>query len=126
MPQRQSIRKNIGWLALGNLIVKPLWFVLLLLTARLLGASDFGKFMLAISFVSVASVMLEGGVDILTIRELSGKPEQFKSFFGHTTVVKFTSGVISSVAAVIASYLHCNIRRDPHVLTEQPTSESLT
>lgn len=105
MPERQSIRRNIGWLALGNLIVKPFWFVLLLLTARLLGAADFGKFMLAISFVSVASVMLEGGVDILTVRELSSKPDQFKPFFGHTTLIKITSGILSSVAAVIASWV---------------------
>jgi O-antigen/teichoic acid export membrane protein len=105
MPERQSIRKNIGWLALGNVVVKPLWLVLLLLTARLLGASDFGKFMLAISFVSVASVMLEGGVDILTVRELSNKPDEFRKFFGHTATIKIASGILSSIAAIAASFL---------------------
>ncbi len=105
MPERQNITRNIGWLALGNLVVKPLWFVLLLLTARLLGAAEFGQFMLAISFVSVASVVLEGGVDILTIRELSSKPQEFETFFGQTTALKVFSGVVSGISAIVASFV---------------------
>lgn len=103
--QRQTILSNVTWLAMGNVLVKPLWFVLLLLTARLLGAAEFGQFMLAISFVSVASVLLEGGVDVLTIRELSDKPSDFEPFIGHTIYFKMFAGILSGVAAVAASLI---------------------
>ncbi|MGC8652999.1 MAG: flippase [Candidatus Kryptoniota bacterium] len=102
---RQPILKNVTWLAVGNLIVKPFWFVLLLLTARILGAAEFGEFMLAISFVSVASVILEGGVDILTVRQLSTNPEELGTFTGHTVFLKLISGIISGFAAIAAAYL---------------------
>ena len=92
-------------MAVGNILVKPFWFLLLLLTARLLGAADFGQFMLAISIVSVASVILEGGVDILIVRELSSKPEEYPSFFGNTSVLKLALGVISSVASIAACFI---------------------
>jgi Polysaccharide biosynthesis protein. len=93
--RREPILKNVTWLAIGNLIVKPFWLILLLLTARILGAAEFGQFMLAISFVSVASVVLEGGVDILTVRQLSVNPEELATFTGHTIMLKFMSGIIS-------------------------------
>ncbi len=103
--RREPILKNVTWLAIGNLIVKPFWFILLLLTARILGAAEFGQFMLAISFVSVASVVLEGGVDILTVRQLSVNPEELATFTGHTIMLKFMSGIISGFAAISTAYL---------------------
>lgn len=102
---RQSILTNVTWLAAGNILVKPLWFVLLLLTARLLGAAEFGQFMLAISFASVASVVLEGGIDVLTIRELSISPAEFDSFFGHTSIYKVLSGIVSGIGAIIVAFI---------------------
>lgn len=105
MVERQTIKKNIGWLALGNIIVKPLWFLLILFTARLLGAVDFGQFMLAISIVSIASAVLEGGVDILIVRELSSRPQEYSIFFGNTSILKLVFGVISSIAAVATCLL---------------------
>ncbi|MCL4511572.1 MAG: flippase [Bacteroidetes bacterium] len=105
MPERQNITKNIGWLALGNILVKPIWFLFLLLTVRVLGADDFGKYMLAISFASVASVIFEGGVDILTIRELSSEPEKYETFFGHTAVLKLAAGVLAGSAAIVVSFI---------------------
>ena len=103
--QRQSILTNVTWLAFGNVMVKPLWFVLLLLTARLLGAAEFGQFMLAISLVSISSVLFEGGVDVLTIRELSSNPYKFGPFLGQTIYFKIFAGIISGAAAIAASLI---------------------
>jgi O-antigen/teichoic acid export membrane protein len=100
---KQSILTNITWLVAGNVVIKPLWFVLILLTARLLGAAGFGQFMLAISFVSVASVILEGGVDTLTVRELSNNPDRYGVFLAHSLSVKAFSGVLSIIVAVTSA-----------------------
>lgn len=103
--KRESIMTNVTWLAAGNIVIKPIWFVFLLLTARLLGAGEYGQFMLAISFVSFAYIFLEGGVDILTVRELSDNPGDFRRFFGHTSLFKLATGVISSIAAIAAAFI---------------------
>lgn len=103
--KRASIVTNVTWLAAGNVVIKPIWFVFLLLTARLLGAAEYGQFMLAISIVSFAYIFLEGGVDILTVRELSDKPDEFRRFFGHTALFKLATGVISGIAAIAAAFI---------------------
>lgn len=112
--KRRPILTNMTWMAVGNILVKPLWFLLLLLTARLLGAVDFGKFMLAISIVSIASVVLEGGVDILIIRELSSKPQEYPIFFGNTSIFKLSSGIISGIAAIAACFV---LKMDWEIIT---------
>ncbi len=103
--KKQTILSNITWLVAGNIIVKPLWFVLILLTARILGAAGFGEFMLAISFVSVASVIFEGGVDTLTVRELSTRTGEYRSFLSHSLSAKLFSGVLSIIFAVSAALM---------------------
>lgn len=103
--KREAILTNVTWLAAGNIAIKPVWFVFLLLTARFLGAAEYGQFMLAISFVSVAYIFLEGGIDILTVRELSDDPGEFQKFFGHTSFFKFVSSAISGVAALIVAFV---------------------
>jgi O-antigen/teichoic acid export membrane protein len=103
--KRESILTNVTWLAVGNVAIKPIWFLFLMLTARFLGAAEYGQFMLAISFVSITYIFLEGGVDILTVRELSDNPSEFENFFGHTSFFKFASSAISSIIALLAAFI---------------------
>ncbi len=105
MLERQSIARNLGWLALGNVAVKPFWFVFLLLTARLLGSAGYGQFMFAISLVTVAAAVLEGGLDILTVREISTDPRKYERYLGHTVTFKLLSGLIGSAAVVAITVL---------------------
>lgn len=102
---RQSIARNIGWLAFGNVVVKPFWFVFLLLTARLLGSAGYGQFMFAISLVTVAAAVLEGGIDVLTVREISSSPQKYDTYLGHTVVFKLLSGIVGSAAIIAVAFL---------------------
>ena len=104
-PKRQSIAKNIGWLALANTVVKPFWFLFIMLTVRLLGSVGYGEFMLAISFVSVAAAVLEGGIDVLTVREISTGPQRYDTYLGNTMVFKLSSGIAGSIAIVAITFL---------------------
>ncbi|MFA5832244.1 MAG: oligosaccharide flippase family protein [Bacteroidota bacterium] len=103
MVTKQTIRQNISWLVAVNLISKPLWFFFLLVSARVLGPAEFGKYMLAISFISVAVGIFEGGIDIHLIRTLASEPKRYFTFFSQTTWIKVGSGIIASIAAYALS-----------------------
>lgn len=103
MIERQPIRSNIRWLAVANLVIKPAWFVFLLLSARRLGADEFGRTMLALSFVSILATILDGGVDIHVIRRLSAEPDDYPRLAAHS----YTLRVISSLAVAAVTFGLC-------------------
>lgn len=101
MQARESIRKNISWLVFANVISKPLWFLFLLLSARLLGPEEFGRYMLAISFILVANGILESGIDIHSIKTLPSDPGRFPKFFFHTMTLKLVGCLVAGVGAYL-------------------------
>ena len=103
MQAKQTIRQNIAWLLLANLVSKPLWFLFLLLSARILGPEEFGKYMLPISFMSVSNGIFEGGIDIHSVRTLASDASQFPRFFFHTTVIKIGSTLLAGAGAYLLS-----------------------
>lgn len=105
MKARQTIAQNLRWLAGTNAIAKPIWFVFLLVSARLLGPWEFGKYMFAISYVAVIAVFLEGGIDIMTVRDLAADPDRYAVLSAHTTFLKVLSGLIVGVVAVASSFM---------------------
>lgn len=50
--------------------------------------------MFAISYVGLFSVLLEGGIDIVTMREIAAGSTKAQVFFAHTSFTKFISSVI--------------------------------
>lgn len=100
---RQGILQNLRWLMGANLAVKPVWFLFLLLSARLLGPEEFGKFMFAMSYVGLISFLCEGGIDVFTMRELSSDTSRFRSMFSHTMVLKILTGVLIGTVTLVSS-----------------------
>ena len=101
---RQSIVQNIRWLGGANLAVKPLWFLFLLFSTRLLGPEEFGKFMYAIAYVSVIGVFFEGGIDIFTMRELASDETRLSRFLPHTILMKLASGILVGAVVSVSIY----------------------
>lgn len=101
--KRQSILANVGWLAGANVAVKPLWFVFLLVSTRLLGPGEFGKYMYGISFVAIIAMIFDGGVDILLIREVAARPDEFSRFTSHSTLLKILLAFLSIAASYLAA-----------------------
>jgi O-antigen/teichoic acid export membrane protein len=100
---RVAIRSNVKWLAAANFGVKPVWFLFLLASTRILGAGQFGSYMFALSLVSVIAIFMEGGIDIHLVRELSPEGERFPDLFSHTLLLKVTSAVLVMAVAAGAS-----------------------
>ncbi len=105
MQRRQTVIQNIRWLAAANIAVKPLWFLFLLVSTRLLGPTEFGRFMFAISYVSVIAVVFEGGIDMFSVRQLSSGRADFTTFFSHSSFLKLLSCIVVAVVAIGSSYV---------------------
>ncbi len=103
MKERQSIMRNFRWLAGTNLAVKPLWLFFLFYSARVLGPNQFGEYMLALSYVSLVYSILEGGIDIFTVRELSTGRKEFQHLFPNTMFIKAVSGLGTVCVVIILS-----------------------
>ena len=104
MQRKQTVIQNIRWLAAANIAVKPLWFLFLLVSTRLLGPTEFGRFMFAISYVSVIAVIFEGGIDMFSVRQLSSGAEDFPTFFSHSSFLKVISCILVAAVAIGASF----------------------
>ena len=104
MTDRQPIRANVRWLLLANVLVKPVWFVFLLFSARLLGAGEFGLTMLALSFTTLLMVFLEGGLDMHIVRTLSGHPERYHALVANSAALKLVSAAAVVLIAIVLSF----------------------
>lgn len=97
---KQSIRQNLKWLAIVNVVSKPVWFVFLMYSARALGPDEFGRYMLSVGIISLFTGLLEGGVDIHTMRTLAADNQRYRAMISYTLWIKTASGI----AAVALAY----------------------
>lgn len=77
---RQTIFKNTFWLAMAEGISKLLKLFLLIYIARILGATEYGKFSFALSFVGLFVIFFNLGLPRIVVRELSQGKEKEKDF----------------------------------------------
>ncbi len=77
---KQTIFKNTFWLAASNGISRILTFFLFIYIARILGATEYGKFAFALSFIFLLSVFSDLGLSPIATRELSQGREKERDF----------------------------------------------
>jgi len=77
---KQTIAKNTFWLALAEGITRFLKFFLIIYVARVLGATEYGKFTFALAFVSLFVVFSDFGISAITTREIAREKEKEKEF----------------------------------------------
>ncbi|MDI6602612.1 MAG: flippase [Patescibacteria group bacterium] len=77
---KQTIFKNIFWLAVSHGLSRLMTLILLIFVARILGAAEYGKFTFAIAFVYLLSVFSDLGISSIATREFSREKEREKEF----------------------------------------------
>lgn len=78
----QTIFKNTFWLTLAEGVTRFLKLILIIFVARILGATEYGKFTFALAFVSLFIVFSDFGLSQILTREFSKdntKEKQFSS-----------------------------------------------
>ncbi len=77
---KQTIAKNTFWLAVAEGITRFLKLILIIYVARILGATEYGKFTFALAFVSLFVIFSDFGISGITVRELAREKEKEKEF----------------------------------------------
>jgi O-antigen/teichoic acid export membrane protein len=80
--------------------VKPLWFIFLILTTRVLGPEDFGKFMYAVSLIGLVLSFFEFGIAIHTTKTISSRSEDNRQFISQTFGLRIASYVLTVVVFI--------------------------
>ncbi|MFH1401627.1 MAG: oligosaccharide flippase family protein [Parcubacteria group bacterium] len=77
---KQTIFKNTFWVALASAIGDFSKFILIIYVTRILGATEFGKFAFALSFISLFFIFNNFGLSSIVTREFSRGEEKEKDF----------------------------------------------
>ena len=93
MNRFQLIAKNIGFLLLSQIITLILGFVYIIYIARYLGTAGFGILSFAIAFTGIFVVLVDLGLNMLTVREVSRDKSLAGKYLGNTIVIKLILAV---------------------------------
>ncbi len=93
---KQTIFKNVFWLAVAEGISRLLKLLLIIYVARILGATEYGKFSFALAFVSLFVVFSNFGLSHIITREFSREKEKEREFSSI-----FTLKILLSIGALI-------------------------
>lgn len=77
---KQTVFKNTFWLALAEGITYLLKLILIIYIARILGATEYGKFTFALAFTALFVIFSDFGLSKITTREFSREPKKEKEF----------------------------------------------
>lgn len=92
---KQTILKNTFWLVAAETFTSLIRLVLLVYMARILGASEYGKFTFAFSFVSILVIFSDLGILNIVTREFSRNKEKEKEFPAIVTLeIILTAGAL--------------------------------
>ncbi len=76
----KTIFKNTFYLTLAEVITRFLNLAIFIYAARILGDAEYGKFVFALSFTSIAVIFTDLGLFDITVREFSRKREEEKQY----------------------------------------------
>ncbi|MDI6883510.1 MAG: oligosaccharide flippase family protein [Patescibacteria group bacterium] len=77
---KQIIAKNTFWLAVAEGITRFLKLFLIIYIARILGATEYGKFTFALAFVGLFAIFSDFGISSITTREIAREKDKEKEF----------------------------------------------
>jgi len=106
MNKLQIIAKNIGILLLSQIITLILGFLYIIYIARYLGTSGFGILSFALAFTGIFVILVDLGLNMLTVREVSRDKSLAGKYLGNTITLKiilalFTLSLIFLVVNIV-------------------------
>ena len=113
---KQTIFKNISWLTFETVISKLLMLVLLIYAARVLGATEYGKFTFALAFISLFAIFHEFGLPHIVTREFSREKEREKEFYSIFSL-KIVLSSLALILILISSFFitsDSSPQQEPH------------
>ncbi len=100
-----TILKAFSWVAVGNIITKPLWMLLIIYAARKLGAEQFGVYYYALSIVLMASILVDFGFDYILIQRIAKYRNKFSDYLNAITFYRIVNFLFVLIVLLIANNL---------------------
>jgi O-antigen/teichoic acid export membrane protein len=97
----RRILLNAGYRSLADIGGKVASFVLYVVMARKLGASEYGVFMFALSYVTIVTVLGDFGQDLILTREVSRDRGRLRMYFANTLALKLLLAVPALALAIL-------------------------
>ena len=108
---KQTIFKNTFWLGVSHTIDRLLRLTLLIYVARILGATEYGKFTFVLSFVSLFAIFHEFGLRTIVGREFARNEEKKEEFYSVISL-KILLSLGTLVLILLSSFF---ISSDPEI-----------
>jgi len=103
---KQTIFKNTFWLGLAEIFTRLIGFFIVVWIARYFGPVTYGKFVFALSFVALFSVLADFGFSTLTVREIARDKSKTAQYIDNILAMKIILGLITlSLIALIIQFL---------------------
>lgn len=106
---KQTIAKNTFWLVIAEGISSFLKLILIIYVARILGATEYGKFSFALAFVSLFAIFSDFGISQITTRELAQEKDKEREF-PNILSLKFVLSIGTLILICLGSFF---ITSDP-------------
>lgn len=104
-PERPSLLRNISWLAVGSITVKPIWFIFITaLCMRVLGTSSYGILTSALALSMILALASDFGTTVYTVREVAKAPEKASLFFSNLLCARLVLGAFISLSVPLISH----------------------
>jgi O-antigen/teichoic acid export membrane protein len=101
--QKQIIFKNTFWLAVAEVVIRLFKFFLIIYVVRVLGATEYGKFSFAFSFVALLTIFFDCGLSSIVTREFAKDKKQEK-YFPSIISLKFFLSIFAFALIVGGSF----------------------
>lgn len=101
----KQVRRNALWVILGRLMQMAMQLVLLVLTARYLGPSDFGLIHYVAAYTGFFAAFCGLGLPSTLVQELTRQPREAGSILGTALALQLLSGAVSAAAVWVLAVL---------------------
>lgn len=102
---RERIARNTLYLTIASIGQKSIAFVYFLFLARIMMPEATGEYFLALSIVTIFSVVAEFGVTSVTIREVAKNPSNAQKLSRYAIGLKIPLAILAVISSITAGYL---------------------
>lgn len=95
MSVKKTIARNTLLLSGSQFISSFFMYLLFIIAARLLGVASYGKFIFAVTYISLLRVVMDLGLTELTIRDISNNKDLTESYFVNISIIKAGLTILS-------------------------------
>jgi len=94
MTLTKTIARNTLWQIIGKIIGTALGVIMIAVLTRYLGQEGFGKYATALAFMQFFAVLIDMGLYLVCLREISAHPEKEAHIVSNIFTIRFFSAIV--------------------------------